>query len=583
MERLKMKSIEDLFILKDKLGEGSFGICYSCISKENKKEYAMKIISKEKLKTKNMLCHLAKSEIKIQQKLDSSKIVKIKEYIENNHNIFIIQELCRNNSLSTLLKKRGYLTEFEVQNYTFQLIQGLNYLHSNKIIHRDIKTNNLLLDEKLELKIGDFGLSKELNEGQRLKDKLGTKHFMAPEIWNISEKGYSFEADIWSLGIVIYNLLTGHLPFRVIDDDGSNIIKGEFGFPEKPFVSKEAQNLIRQILVVDPRKRPSLIQIVYHDFFHKNKFPKYLNINTLNTPPCEEEIKEYDINNEDINENFSKEIINNKLYDLVVEYEDIKYENIENYVIKEINLDNYFNVWVTEWKESRNEDIFYYVLNNGLNGIIFKNINIKLILDKNSDKFYEITEDGRINEHNLNNYPEKLKKYIEKLLSFSEDSKEIIHLDSQDLSSVSNNEQLQNKISNEINELSESEEICSESSFTFSSEEKNNKDLIFVKDLIVKNTNYINIYLIFFSDNTSQIIFHEINKNIIEIIINDNKNLIGYIDEKFKYNNIIKLEDWKLNPNKNFVKRIKVKRKIQADDIMKKIQTKNNNNYNDLV
>ena len=185
-----------------------------------------------------------------------------------------------------------------------------------------------------------------LYEGQKLKEKLGTQVYMAPEIWELSETGYSFEVDIWSLGIVMYKLLTSKLPFGDKNNIGKNIIKCNFTFPDKPFVSKEAKNLINQILVKDPRKRPSLNQIVYHDFFHKNIFPEFLNISTLNTPPCEEEIIKYE-NNNDIYENYCEKIINEKLYDLVVELEDIKYENINNYIINEINMKDYFTIWVT--------------------------------------------------------------------------------------------------------------------------------------------------------------------------------------------------------------------------------------------
>ena len=341
-----MKVIEDKnnnvkYILQNQLGKGSFGECYSCISKEDNMEYAIKIMSKEKLKEKNILFHLAKSEITIQQTLNSSKIVKIKEYIEDSKYIYIIQEYCKNNALSKLLSKRKYLTEIEVQNYIFQLIQGLHYLHSCKIIHRDIKPNNLLLDDKLELKIADFGLSKKLSEGQKLKEQLGTQVYMAPEIWKLSEEGYSFEVDIWSLGITMYQLLTGELPFKVKNNNGKNIIKGEFGFPESPSISKEAKNLIKQILVIEPRKRPSLNQIVYHDFFHKNKFPEFLNVSTLDIIPSQEEIKFYE-NKEDIYDNYCEEIINEKLFDLVVEFEEIKYENIDKYVINEININNLY-------------------------------------------------------------------------------------------------------------------------------------------------------------------------------------------------------------------------------------------------
>ena len=585
MEKKEVKIIEDRdhnikYVLGEKLGSGSFGDCYLCISKDDNKEYAIKIMSKEKLKQKNILFYLAKSEITIQQNLDYPKIVKIKEYIEDSKYIYIIQEYCKNNALSTLLSKRKYFTEIEVQNYIFQLIQGLHYLHSRKIIHRDIKPNNLLLDEKLELKIADFGLSKKLYEGQKLKEKLGTQVFMAPEIWELSETGYSLEVDIWSLGIVMFKLLTGKLPFENKNNNGKDIIKGEFSFPDKPFISIEAKNLIKQILVKDPRKRPSLNQIVYHDFFHKNIFPEFLDISSLNTSPCEEEIIKYE-NKDDIYKYYCEKIINEKLYDLVVEPEEIEYNNINNYIINEINMKDYFDIWVTSWKKSKNEDIFYYSLSNGLIGIIFKNTNIQLILDESSNKFYEIINNGEkeedIIEHNLDNYPENLKQNIEKLVNFSKDSKEMIRFKSQDLSSELTDENYKNKISSEINESSNLEENnSSEFKLKISNGELNNSKVIFVKNLITENKKHINYYLLKLSEGSDYIIFDEIHKNVIEMIISYNKNIIGYIDKKFQYKNIIKLKNWTENPCKNLVKRMIIKSKLEAENIVKKNKNKKN-------
>ena len=155
----------------------------------------------------------------------------------------------------------------------FQLIQGLKYLHSNNIIHRDLKPNNLFLDDKLELKIGDFGLIAKLtNNKERRKTICGTPCYMAPEIYEPDEKGYSFEVDIWSIGVIIFNLLTGQLPFYDENKDRfiiqQKIIEGNFKFPSNPTISEVAKDLIKQILVKDPKKRPSLTQILYHDFFH---------------------------------------------------------------------------------------------------------------------------------------------------------------------------------------------------------------------------------------------------------------------------------------------------------------------------
>ena len=274
------------------LGKGGFGICYKYESTKDWNLYAAKIIDKKNIIKKDKNRQSIKAEIETQQECDHPKIVKVKSYSEDKDNVYIILELCQNKSLAELLDKRGFLTEFEVRNYIFQLIQGVKYLHSKKIIHRDLKPNNLLLDNNLELKIGDFGLIAKLTkEKERKTSVCGTPCFMAPELIKPPAKGYSFEVDIWSIGIIMYNLLTGKLPFNDNSPDKETKIKNIYykilnhrniTFPEnngifgEPILSEASKDLIEQILVKDPKKRPGLNQILYHDFFHIGKFPRYL-------------------------------------------------------------------------------------------------------------------------------------------------------------------------------------------------------------------------------------------------------------------------------------------------------------------
>ena len=195
----------------DILGEGNFGECYVFESEDDNMTYAGKIIDKNKF-TNNIQKSIEniQLETKIQQSLNNPKVVKVKTFFEDEKNVFIVLELCKNHSLKDLVNRRkGPLAEIEVQNYIFQLIQGLRYLHSKKIIHRDLKPENLFLDEKLELKIGDFGLIAHLNiETEKRRTFCGTVQYMAPEIIKPDEKGYSFEVDIWAVGIIMYYLLT---------------------------------------------------------------------------------------------------------------------------------------------------------------------------------------------------------------------------------------------------------------------------------------------------------------------------------------------------------------------------------------
>ena len=134
------------------------------------------------------------SEIKIHKSLSHPNIVKLYSYHEDKENIYIILELCNNNSLSELLKRRKRLTERETQYYGYQILLGLKYIHSLKVLHRDLKLGNLLLTEKLDVKLADFGLATILEyEGERKRTICGTPNYIAPEVL---EGNHSYEADI---------------------------------------------------------------------------------------------------------------------------------------------------------------------------------------------------------------------------------------------------------------------------------------------------------------------------------------------------------------------------------------------------
>ena len=161
-EKLSNKEVIIKTYYKGKLlGKGGFGQCFEFEDKDNHLIYAGKIVDKDIL-TGDKKQENIREEIRIQRTFNSPKILKVNNYFEDSENIYIVTELCKNGTLSDLMKKRKYLTEIEVQCYIFQLIQGLKCIHDDKIIHRDLKPGNLFLDDKLELKIGDFGLATKL-------------------------------------------------------------------------------------------------------------------------------------------------------------------------------------------------------------------------------------------------------------------------------------------------------------------------------------------------------------------------------------------------------------------------------------
>ena len=544
----KKKKINSKYIKKKELGKGASSISYIFESTEDWKEYAIKIIDKNKL-AKGKSIQLIKDEIIIQKELAHEKIVKIKKYFEDNQNVYIVLELCKNHTLADLVKRRGYLTEIEVQCYMFQLIQGLKYLHSNNIIHRDLKPNNLFLDDKLELKIGDFGLiAKLINDKERRKTICGTPCYMAPEIYEPDEKGYSFEVDIWSIGVIMFNLLTGQLPFYDENKDRfiiqQKIIEGNFKFPSNPTISEVAKDLIKQILVKDPKKRPSLTQILYHDFFHICKFPRFNNISTLIDKPTLEEIKKY---NPGFNESSitNKKVVNKDLYKLFVpDILKVEYEDINIYKFADTqNIE--FNCFITFFHKSNTYNFHYFNLNNGFIGIIYKNENNNIneyLLNSETNKFYEINivlnkEEDEINIYNdIQECSTYLKKKFEQLIEYD-------------------------KIVTIKTKKKENKYMST-----------NFKDSADKTKLVYINQFFEEKYatLVFLSDETKQTIF----KDKCEILLSEKKNILGSID-KDRNMSIIPLYKISNISNNNFTKRFKYIHKISYEYIKNKIEKKN--------
>ena len=277
------------------LGRGGFAKCYIFQNLNTNKITAAKIIAKSSLGKSREKKKLI-NEIKIHKALHHNNIVNFEHYFEDNDNVFLLLELCSNKSLNELLKRRKVLTELEVQVYVLQIIKALKYLHNHRIIHRDLKLSNLFLSENMELKVGDFGLATKLDfEGEKKRTVCGTPNYIAPEILD-GKFGYSFEVDIWSLGVIIYTLIIGKPPFETdnVKETYKKIKLNKYSFPINSVISDYAKNLITDILVTDPSKRPTLDDILESDFFYMGiSLPKTLNVSTLSVPPTLDYIKQY--------------------------------------------------------------------------------------------------------------------------------------------------------------------------------------------------------------------------------------------------------------------------------------------------
>ena len=240
------------FKIGTKLGQGTFSKVCQGIHLPTGEKVAIKIMSKDQIKEKSDKIRIEK-EINIQKKLHHQNIVQQYAIIETDSTIYIISEYCSGGELFDYIVSKRKLYEVEACRIYQQLISGLEYLHKQRICHRDLKPENLLFDSKHNLKIADFGLSNDYHKG-KLSTPCGSPCYAAPEMVTGRKYGGT-SVDIWSSGIVLYTMVCGFLPF---EDDNQNILfgkiaKGLFSLPS--FLSVSCKDLLKKILVTDPKKR----------------------------------------------------------------------------------------------------------------------------------------------------------------------------------------------------------------------------------------------------------------------------------------------------------------------------------------
>ena len=403
------------------LGKGGFARVYEFNCLDTRKVQAAKIICKDQL-TKQRRRQKLMSEIKIHKSLSHPNIVDFEHFFEDSENVYILLELCSNQSLSELLRRRKRLAELEVQCYMLQIISALTYIHSRNIIHRDLKIGNLFITEKMEIKLGDFGLASKLDyEGQKRKTICGTPNYIAPEVLD-SKAGHGLEVDIWALGVILYTLLIGRPPFETNDVKKTyNLIKmNAYSFPDQVSISQEAKSLITQILKSDPSRRPSLHEILEHEFFHMgNSIPKLLPVSTLAVPPSEAYIKKYNpLPYYQVSDSAHDTM---PVKSILQSSKRIISNNTERPAKSNINELNPANVWVKKWIDYSSKYGLGYLLSNGTAGVYF-NDSTKIILKPKQSAFFYVERNSSKKDtavkHDLNSIPEKLYKKFALLQHF---------------------------------------------------------------------------------------------------------------------------------------------------------------------
>ena len=264
------------------IGGGSFGQVFLVMNSLNKKLYAIKHMSKKSLYAKlNTLDGIYK-EIYIQSRIDHPNILPILYVKETKTDFHLVLEYASNGSLFQFIRKNKYLDEPLAFSLFIQVVNAVNFLHKNNLIHRDIKPENILLFENNVIKLCDFGWCVKIEDGQQRGTFCGTTEYMSPELVNHEE--YSKEIDVWSLGILLYEMVHGYSPFRPDKPDFKpkdvirNIRLHKLKFDEN--ISDECKELIYHLLEENPDKRYKVEDIYNSDFvkfYEKRKFglPKY--------------------------------------------------------------------------------------------------------------------------------------------------------------------------------------------------------------------------------------------------------------------------------------------------------------------
>jgi serine/threonine protein kinase len=259
---------DDFEALDDKaLGKGGFGHVWKVRHKESGKIYAIKVINKDYIRKENMVEQINR-EIEIMYKVDHPHIIKLYNHYEDDDNFYLIMHCAGKGQLYSQLKRIKRLDERTVAQFLREVISAVKYLHSLKppIIHRDIKPENILLDNDGRVKLADFGWSNFYEEDKKRETYCGTPEYLAPEM--VTKSGHNESVDIWSLGVLAFELLAGRPPFVYKGDTGSLYhdiktlkIKWTDDFPTL------AKNLISRILKLKPVERISLDDILTHPWF----------------------------------------------------------------------------------------------------------------------------------------------------------------------------------------------------------------------------------------------------------------------------------------------------------------------------
>ncbi|KAI9268133.1 kinase-like domain-containing protein [Phascolomyces articulosus] len=268
----KRREIGD-YILGRTIGRGASGRVKIGIHRHTGEQVAIKVISRSQLATSSTMARCVQRELAILQLLHHPHLVDLRQVLQDSSNVYFVMEYMEGGELFQVLSQRGKLPEDEARHLFRQLTTALAWCHAHHICHRDLKPENILLDkDQKHVKLADFGMATIQSPDVLLQTSCGSPHYASPEIVR-GKHYYGPATDVWSCGVILYAMLTGHLPFD--DDNVSRLlakIKTGRYIPLPPNVSREAKDLIKSMLMVDPCKRITLDAVLAHPWLTNKSF-----------------------------------------------------------------------------------------------------------------------------------------------------------------------------------------------------------------------------------------------------------------------------------------------------------------------
>ena len=392
------------YIIKKTIGSGTFSTVKLGTHRITQKKVAIKILDKNKIESRDDLERIIR-EMQILTEMHNPFVIKVYKIYEDKNDFLIIMEYCEGGELFNYIVKKKRLSEEEASYFFFQLINGIEYIHSKGIAHRDLKPENLLLSKNKILKIIDFGLSNFYDGTKRLQTPCGSPCYASPEM--VKGKRYDgFNIDIWAIGVILFAMLCGYLPFEDDENDTdvlfNEIIRNKIDYPY--FLSKLSLDILQKILVSDPLQRITIDEIKNHPFYLKgekifrNKFEEKQNDEEVQTNKNEkkekkEKEKSKDKEKEIKDEKKETKTEDNSKKEIKQENKEIKNENDKKELKDEnkntnninnnninTNTSNHVSINSHTTKQSMNLN------NNLIVNKMFKKIDKKEIKDRNSSR-----------------------------------------------------------------------------------------------------------------------------------------------------------------------------------------------------